>query len=511
MLNPAVHRIILAKDCCRAKTFLPDDHTIMPTKKHLLNTEPELRHPGPVRWSLNLVTPKRMSHILLLDGDQRRLNKVIGLLRGDGHTLSFAQTAQQARQALLAARFDLILMSDDLPGRDTPEMMAAIAEVDSSIALVVAGGAKAPAAEQETPCTVLNIADLTRPTEIRSAVSAAAKMSSLQREELVCKANSVSSSPTDALVGSSNVVHALHENIAQAAASDLPVLILGETGTGKEGVARAIHSKSRRAAKCFCRISGQRAGEVLTHGPDAQQSALLRAAGHGTVFLDGVTDTSSEVQAALVRLLQRGEVRYRDSSEMLAVQARVLLAPSTDGHDGAASTLLPALGSVETITLRIPPVRDRLDDLAALCDQFSQQTSDQFGMPRCSISSAALDKLRGYSFPGNLDEVRNLIERAYMLSQGRELEASHFLLAQAYVSDAHPAHKVDSAAMEGAFDLLAHLQRVEEDLIRRTLQSVGGAQAEAARRMGISRSLLAYKLNKYGIRPAEGARGAMRS
>ena len=156
--------------------------------------------------------------------------------------------------------------------------------------------------------------------------------------------------------------------------------------------------------------------------------------------------------------------------------------------------------------IHLPPLRDRIDDIAGLSDIFCHQAATELKMPRRHLSASALEKLRQYRFPGNLRELRNLIERAYILTSNPEIGADELPLAQKEGASAggNGAHaKAFAIPVSDFFDLNAFLEGAEKELIVRTLTSTHGAQAEAARRMGLSRSALAYKLTKYGIRSAE--------
>ncbi len=158
------------------------------------------------------------------------------------------------------------------------------------------------------------------------------------------------------------------------------------------------------------------------------------------------------------------------------------------------------------VPIHIPPLRDRRDDISGLSDVFCHQVATELKMPRRRLTPEALEKLQQYRFPGNLRELRNLIERAYILTSNQEIGADDLPLAQ---KEAVPANGNGSLPaglsipFAPSFDLTGVLESAEKELIVRTLNSTNGAQAEAARRMGLSRSALAYKLTKYGIRSTD--------
>ena len=152
------------------------------------------------------------------------------------------------------------------------------------------------------------------------------------------------------------------------------------------------------------------------------------------------------------------------------------------------------------VPIRLPPLRDRRDDIPGLCELFCRKVATELKIPRRKLSPEALQKLRHYRFPGNLRELRNLIERAFVLSSNEEIGPNDLpLVHEEAIKDGLQGDQL-SIPLGNIFDLTGVLEKAEKDLIVRTLQSTRGAHAEAARRMGLSRSALAYKLAKYGIR-----------
>jgi len=156
------------------------------------------------------------------------------------------------------------------------------------------------------------------------------------------------------------------------------------------------------------------------------------------------------------------------------------------------------------VPIHLPPLRQRTEDIAGLSDVFCHQVATELKMPRRRLSADALVKLQHYRFPGNLRELKNLIERAYILTSNQEIGAEDLPLGQA-VANGNGGTHADGLSIQflDSFDLTGVLEKAEKELILRTLTSTHGAQAEAARRMGLSRSALAYKLTKYGIRPVD--------
>ncbi len=449
-----------------------------------------------------------MSRILLVDSVPERLQRTIDCLRQDDHVLTAARGLQEARAALLSQIFEVILLTEDLLDGRISDLISAAHAIDSSLSIVLACSESLVAGNQDSAFEV--IGGEWRPEQIRNSVRRAAERSALIRQAVRLNAGFPPPEDSDVLHGISTAVRTLRAQIAEMASSAIPVLISGEAGTGKAQVARAIHASSARRSKPFFRVVAREIADLLEHGADVQECARLRAVGEGTLFIDQI-EASSFPQPNLLQLLQRAALPRRGSSEMFAVHARIMLAMRTTEDDGNHSPV-PWLSESEVARVHVPALRERRDDLPELFDRMSRREAYDLHMPLREVSAEVLNKLSGYRFPGNLRELRNMIERAYLPSSGPELQPGDFALPSNPLFDPVSAvPQLGPASSERSFDLLAYLQQTEEAIIRRSLEMSGGAQAEAARSLGISRSLLAYKISKYGIRPTEGARRAMPS
>ena len=325
---------------------------------------------------------------------------------------------------------------------------------------------------------------------------------------------------TSEIFGESPAIREVRERIARVAPTSATVLITGETGTGKELVARAIHRNSPRASKPFVAVNCAAFTETLLEselfghekgaftGADRQRQGLFEAAHDGTLFLDEAGEMSLPAQAKLLRVLTNGELLRVGSTRPRQVDVRVLVATHRNLQQRVKEGLFreDLFYRLAVVPIHLPPLRDRVEDIPGMSDIFCQQIATELKMPRRSLSEGALQELRQYRFPGNLRELRNLIERAYILTSNLEIGPGDLPLAQKEaVSAGNNGSHPDSFPIptsEG-FDLTGFLEHAEKELILRTLNATRGAQSEAARRMGLSRSALAYKLNKYGIRVAD--------
>jgi DNA-binding NtrC family response regulator len=359
-----------------------------------------------------------------------------------------------------------------------------------------------------------------QPEVVRATVRRACERTRLLRENILLKDAVVRLEGTSEIYGESPAIHEVRQRIARVAPTHATVLITGETGTGKEVVARAIHRNSPRAPKPFVAVNCAAFTETLLEselfghekgaftGADRQRQGLFEAAHEGTLFLDEAGEMSLAAQAKLLRVLTDGQVLRVGSTRPRRVDVRVLVATHRNLEQRVKEGQFreDLFYRLAVVPIHLPPLRDRREDIAGLSDVFCSQVATELKMSRRRLSGDALEKLQQYRFPGNLRELKNLIERAYILSSNQEIEADDLPLGQkeAAASGNGSAHGAGlSIPFADSFDLTGVLERAERELIVRTLSSTHGAQAEAARRMGLSRSALAYKLTKYGIRSVD--------
>jgi DNA-binding NtrC family response regulator len=360
------------------------------------------------------------------------------------------------------------------------------------------------------------------PEVLRAAIQRACDHTTLVRENSLLKAEVGRLEGSSEIFGDTTAMREVREKIARVAPTSATVLITGETGTGKELVARAIHRRSPRASKPFLAANCAAFAETLLEselfghergaftGADRSRLGLFEAAHEGTLFLDEVAEMSPAAQAKLLRVLTDGQLMRLGSAKTRSVDVRVLAATHRDLEQRVKEGRFreDLYYRLAVVPISIPPLRDRTADVAALCELFLTQTARELKLPKRRLSAQALSRLQAYEFPGNIRELRNLIERAVILSPGEEIGAEHFpLRAGASVSTAGGENGREGQVSFGwietlppSFDLRTFLSTVEKSLIERTLQSTRGAQAEAARRLGLSRSDLSYKLLKYELR-----------
>jgi two-component system nitrogen regulation response regulator GlnG len=328
-------------------------------------------------------------------------------------------------------------------------------------------------------------------------------------------ASVVALAPANALLGESAPMREVFRLIGRVAASDLNVLITGETGTGKELVARAIHDQGRRhrkpliAVNCAAFTETLLESELFGHergaftGAERNRQGLFEAAHEGTLFLDEIAEMSLPAQAKLLRVLTDGQIVRLGSTSPRQVNVRVIAATHRDLQQWVRELRFreDLYYRLAVLPIAIPPLRERREDIPVLCDLFFERIAAELKQPLRRLSAAALERLQAYDFPGNVRELRNLIERACILSSSIEIGAENFPLAAGTPGRRHPA-VTWMESLPDAIDLRAVLSDTERNLIARALRLSQGSQADAARRLGLSRSDLSYKLAKYDFKTA---------
>ena len=313
--------------------------------------------------------------------------------------------------------------------------------------------------------------------------------------------------PKTQILGRSKEIRDVLRLIDQVADTNTTVLIHGETGTGKELVAKAIHDNSSRASGPLVRVNCAAMpdtlleSELFGHEKGAFTGAVARRKGRfeeaqgGTIFLDEIGELSPVAQAKLLRVLQEREFQPLGSSRVVKVDVRVVAATNKDleqetAHGRFRSDLYYRLN---VFPIFLPPLRDRGPDILLLADEFVQKYAQLLGKSVNRISTPAIDLLMAYHWPGNVRELENCIERAVVLATGDAIEARHLPpTLQMKPMELQRQSRGTLEALVGAF---------ERDIIVDALKDARGNQAQAARLLGTTKRIVQYKVRKYGIDP----------
>ena len=317
--------------------------------------------------------------------------------------------------------------------------------------------------------------------------------------------------PGPDVVGEARPMRHVFALAERAARSDATVLLCGETGTGKEVVARAIHRQGARrchhfvAVNCAAFPEGLLESELLGHvrgaftGADRDRKGLFEEACGGTLFLDEVAETSAGFQAKLLRVLQEREVRPVGGSRIRRVDVRVVAATNRDlwGEVQERRFREDLYYRLAIFPIPIPPLRERPGDIEPLARHFLARIGQRTGQRGCSLDPEALRLLEVHPWPGNVRELENEIERALALAEpGERLGPAHF--SERVRATLRPIHASPAAARPGE-SLREAVGRVEAWLIRNALETHSGRRAETARRLGLTREGLYKKMKRFGI------------
>ncbi|MBC7636949.1 MAG: sigma-54-dependent Fis family transcriptional regulator [Acetobacteraceae bacterium] len=436
-----------------------------------------------------------MVRVLIIDDDAALRDSIGETLRDLGHTVVEAEDGLRGLQRLgEQPPIQAVLLDLRMPGLDGLEVLRRIrARADSPPVAVLT--AAATAANTIEAMRLGAVGHLTKPIGRADIADLLRRM----LPDAVAAIPQPSADPSeDGLVGNSSAMRDVQKAIGMLADSDATVLITGETGTGKEVVARAIHRHGRRAGKPFVAINcaaipanlmesalfGHARGAFTGAIGDAKGS--IREADGGTLLLDEIGDLDLILQAKLLRVLQEREVTPV-GGKPVAVDVRVLAAthrdlPSEIRAGRFREDLYWRLG---VVPLSLPPLRERRDDIVKLAEYFLARGA---GRARGLTEAAGL-LLRDHPWPGNVRELRNAIERVAVLARNPVVDVDDFSFLVG----------VQARTPEATDTMPEAVARLETEMIRRAIAASGGNRAEAARRLGVQRQLLYDKMRRYGL------------
>jgi two-component system response regulator HydG len=467
------------------------------------------------------MTPAR---ILVVDDDDGVRYTLVGILKGAGYSVEGVADGPTALARAQAERFDLVLSDLRMPGMDGLQLMARLDEAGLGRAaggprfiLITAHGSERHAVEAMKRGAFDYFKKPFETDELLAVVGRAVESAALRAEnERLSGELNLSRS----LLFASPAMSRLALLVGRVAPKDVTVLITGESGTGKERIAEAIVRASRRAERPFVRFNcaaltaelaeaelfGHRKGAFT--GAVRERGGLFREADGGTLLLDEIGELDLGIQAKLLRVLQEGEVRPVGEDRPERVDVRILAATHRDlGELVARGRFREDLHyRLKVVQLRVPPLRERPEDVPLLAREFLRRAAERFGIAPIPPTAALMAALTSYDWPGNVRELENVIESLVAMSPEGELDLA--LLAELTRGGGEPAAAAPAAAPVAAppaadpgddAPLKKRVEAYERGLIVAALQSTGGNRSEAARRLGVSRATLHEKLTKHGL------------
>ncbi len=454
--------------------------------------------------------------ILVVDDEKNILSTLSRALRVEDYDVDVAGSADIALEKAKSRAYDAFLLDVNMPGRSGLELLLALRalSIDAPI-LVMSGQGNIETAIEATRLGAHDFLEKPIGTDrLLLSLSRALEHAKLSEENRDLKERSGQGS---GLLGESAPMRRLRERIELAASASATVLVTGERGTGKELVAAAIHRGSKRANKPFEKMNcaavpaelveselfGHEAGAFT--GATRQRRGKFERAHKGTLFLDEVGDMPLAMQAKLLRVLQEGEIERVGGGELLSLDVRVVAATNKalEKEIERGSFRADLFDRLNVVPIRVPSLRERIEDVPALAEHFAHLASIENDRREKRLSDGALRALSRYAFPGNVRELRNLVERLVILSPGDTIGED----------DVRAQLPVGSAGAAGYFrpgvPLEAMVREVERDLILRALEHHQNHVTRTAEGLGLERSHLYKKMKALGIREAKekGAEG----
>ena len=452
-----------------------------------------------------------MAHLLIVDDDDAFRDTLAETLQGLGHETVAVASGNEAIETLSRERFDAVFLDHRMPGMDGLQTLAALQARMARLPPVIVLTAFSSAGNTIEAMRLGAFDHLAKPIS-REAVREVLERA-LQRHTAASPSARNTGDDDGDLIGPSQAMREVHKRIGLAAANAMPVLVLGETGTGKEMVARALHRYSARAERPFVAVNCSAIpkelleSELFGHvrgaftGATGDRPGCFRAADGGVLLLDEIGDMALDVQAKILRALQEGEVTPLGSHKTVKVDVRVVAATHRDlaaaVREGRFREDL--LYRLDVLSIRMPPLRERLADIIPLAEHFLRRAALQ-GAPDAvpkALSAEAAQRLLSHPWPGNVRELRNVMERCQALVRHRVIGGADLDLALGAAAPGEAPATLPADWLEG--ELPAAVEKLERLLIAHALAQTQGNRAETARRLGIHRQLLYRKLAQYGL------------
>ncbi len=451
-----------------------------------------------------------MSRVLVVD-DEENIRLVLGTsLRKQGYKVELAASAEQALEIFEDFGPDFVLADVRMPGMSGIEFCAEVKQRSSQAVVIVmsAYGSVELALEAIRAGAYDYLAKPFKRDEVLFLLRKAEEHERLKRENRALRAEARQRYSFDDLLGKSLAMQQVFRTVEKVAAYRTTVLIHGESGSGKELVARAVHLHSPRSAKPFVAINCGAIPESLMESElfghkrgaftdaHADKQGIFQEAHEGTLFLDEVGELPPKLQVKLLRALQEGQVRPLGDSKDVEVDVRVIAATIRDlGKEVEQGAFREDLYyRLNVLQISIPPLRDRLEDIPLLVDHFVERNNQRLGTEIRGIDPKALRLLLNHSWPGNVRELENLVERAVVLAEDDVIAAEDLPERLR-----EPVNPVAMVLASGDLSIKKAVRVIEENLIRRALEKTGGNRTAAAKLLEISHRALLYKVKDYGI------------
>ena len=457
-----------------------------------------------------------MQTILVVDDEPNYQIVLSELLRDEGYEVFTADSGTAALPIVRDTDLDLVLSDMKMPGMDGIEFMRKIKEFNKDLPVILITAF----AEVEKAVEAMHLGAFTylaKPFSNEQLLASIRK--AIEHYGLVCEIKRLRReinprSGFEGMIGKNPNMLSVYQLIEKVAPAPSSVLITGESGTGKELVARAIHNLSPRreapfiSVNCAALTNTLLESELFGHEKGAFTDAIAMRKGRfelangGTLFLDEIGEMPAPLQAKLLRVLQERTIERVGSNTTLNIDVRILAATNRDLKDEVDNKKFreDLYYRLNVIHIHLPPLRERVDDIPALVTHFLRKNAKRLGKEQITISPEALRLLVTLPWEGNIRELENTIERAAILCTGDRIEAEDVQPDSSDLSSQEWSSGLDlTQFIPEGLGLAAVLNGIEEKLVRQALENADNVQARAAEQLGITKSLLQYKMKKYKL------------
>jgi nitrogen regulation protein NR(I) len=467
-----------------------------------------------------------METVLIVD-DDRSIRYSLKRMLGDDFSVFTAQNGEEALNQFTEHSPDLVIMDIKMPGRSGMDMLKEIKSIDpkSLVIIMTAYGTTETAIEAMKYGAFDYILKPFHVPQMKGLIEKALSLRKMMKQEVTYAATESAEGERERIIGSSPKMQEIYKMIGQVAPSDVTVLLRGESGTGKELVARAIYHHSLRLQQPFLPVNCAAIpdtlleSELFGHEKGAFTGATSRRIGkleqghRGTIFLDEIGDMSLSTQAKLLRILQERSFERLGGMETIKVDIRFIVATNKDLEEAISNNKFreDLYYRLNVVSIRIPALRERKEDIPELVTYFLKKFNGTLKKRIAGITPAAMEKIASFGWPGNVRQLENVLKRAMVLCQGEWILEDQLLLEKGWEK---PEENLDKKPIEDLLDLFFEklsktspakeemdmISVLERGLIIRALKKTQGNQVQAALLLGINRSTLRSKMERYHIK-----------
>lgn len=456
--------------------------------------------------------------ILVVDDDPSIRNMLVIVLKEENYDVTAAESSESALKQLKAGNFDLVISDIKMPGIGGIELLKKIKVITPEVPVIMITAFAS--ANDAVEAMKLGAEDyITKPfnlEELKLIIDRCIYKKNIEIENVELKSKLSAKEKFENIVGQNHRMQRIFELIDTISQTDSTVLITGESGTGKELIAKAIHNKSQRANNEFISINcgalpenlleSELFGHIKGAFTDAYKDkiGLFEQAHKGTIFLDEVGEMSSKMQVKLLRAIQERKIRQVGGNREIEIDVRIISATNKDLADSMKNGEFRSdlFYRLNVIAILVPPLRERKDDIPLLLNYFLRQYNKRFNRNIEGFEKDILDLFLEYSWPGNIRELENFVERAVALEKNKYIGLNSLPTELIYnISEKNAIHEdLDGMMLEGNFDFSQYIDDISRNIIVKALELNHGNIKKTAEMLKLNYRSLRYLLDKYNLK-----------